>query len=391
MICIPVVLTSTFIAPEGESVLFAQKLFGIMGATMLLQVTVGHRMPLVAGPAAILLMCTVSTTSMGASQGAVYGSMGAASLTLALLSCGKIMACVRKLFTSRVVVAILLLLSVTMIRPISGLLFSGGHHAGVLATAIATAVAMAMANERFRGIWKSSVVIIAMVLGSFAFYAATSFPSEFTRDTVTPHLMATRLTVDPGLVLAFVFCYMALFINEISSIESLGSFVEADRMTRRNRVGTLVTAAMNVVSGLLGVVGPVDYSLSPGVVASTQCASRHTMIPAAAAMVCLAFMPGVVSVLMTIPDPVMGMVLFYLMVTQVAAGLVLVPISRAAGSFRDGMVLGLPLLIDVLITFAPAEAFSSLPDIAVPIASNGFVMGIILVLVLEHVLLPVKK
>ena len=56
MICIPVVLTSTFVAPEGEMVFFTQKLFALSGLTIIAQVLFGHKMPLVAGPAAVLLM-----------------------------------------------------------------------------------------------------------------------------------------------------------------------------------------------------------------------------------------------------------------------------------------------------------------------------------------------
>ena len=53
MICIPVVLTSTFVAPAGEMVFFTQKLFALCGLTIIVQVLIGHRLPLVAGPAAL--------------------------------------------------------------------------------------------------------------------------------------------------------------------------------------------------------------------------------------------------------------------------------------------------------------------------------------------------
>jgi xanthine/uracil permease len=153
----------------------------------------------------------------------------------------------------------------------------------------------------------------------------------------------------------------------------------------------IMQGVMNVVAGAMGVVGPVDYSLSPGVVASTSCASRYTVIPAAVAMIVLAFIPDAVSVLLTIPQPVMGVVLLYLMATQVAAGLHLAEGSGAVKSFKDGLVLAIPIMFTVILSFAPQSALSTIPSLLRPIVGNGFVMGIIIILLLEHLFLKDKK
>ena len=195
------------------------------------------------------------------------------------------------------------------------------------------------------------------------------------------------MELDAGVVIAFIFCYVALFINQVGSVQSLGEFTGADGMERRQSRGMVVQGVMNIVSGALGVVGPVDYSLSPGVVASTSCASRYTVIPAAVAMIVLAFIPDAVSVLLTIPQPVMGVVLLYLMATQVAAGLHLMQSSSAVVSFKDGLVLGIPIMFTVILSFAPADALSTIPSLLRPIVGNGFVMGIIIILLLEHLFL----
>ena len=89
MICLPVVLTSTFIAPEGEVVAFTQKLFALCGITIIIQVLWGHRLPLVAGPAAVLLMGVLAAASQGHAPSVIYPSMmiGGALVTL-LAVCG---------------------------------------------------------------------------------------------------------------------------------------------------------------------------------------------------------------------------------------------------------------------------------------------------------------
>jgi xanthine/uracil permease len=289
-------------------------------------------------------------------------------------------------------VAIVVLISFTMAKPIVGMLFSDADHQLLsMVFAVVTVVAMAVANNLLRGVWKSMVVIVAMILGSLFYYSMVGFPKTFVTDSVAPQLFIGGVEFDAGVVIAFIFCYIALFINQVGSVQSLGEFTAADNMGRRQSRGMVVQGLMNVVAGAIGVVGPVDYSLSPGVVASTSCASRYTVIPAAVAMIVLAFLPDVVSVLLTIPQPVMGVVLLYLMATQVAAGLHLAESSGAVKSFKDGLVLAIPIMFTVILSFAPQSALSTIPSLLRPIVGNGFVMGIIIILLLEHLFLKERQ
>ena len=388
MICIPVVLTSTFVAPEGQTLFFTQKLFALMGITMIVNALWGHRLPLVAGPAAVLLMGVLAAKGQGSGSEAIYPSMAIGGAIIALLAAFGLMRKVQSVFTPRIVVAIVVLISFTMAKPIVGMIFSDTEHQLLAMTfAVVTVVAMAVANNLLRGVWKSMVVIVAMIVGSIFYYCITGFPKSFVTDSVAPQLFVGGVELDAGVVIAFIFCYIALFINQVGSVQSLGEFTGADGMERRQSRGMVVQGVMNIVSGALGVVGPVDYSLSPGVVASTSCASRYTVIPAAVAMIVLAFIPDAVSVLLTIPQPVMGVVLLYLMATQVAAGLHLMQSSSAVVSFKDGLVLGIPIMFTVILSFAPADALSTIPSLLRPIVGNGFVMGIIIILLLEHLFL----
>ena len=392
MICIPVVLTSTFIAPEGEMVFFTQKLFIICGITLVVQVLSGHRLPLVAGPAAVLLMGVIAATNQGHTASTIYPSMIVGGALVTLLAAVGAMKYIQKIFTPRIVAAIVILISFTMAKPILGLIFSDMTHAGLaLVSTIVGVAVMAWANNIFKGIWKSTVVILAMILGSIFYYSMTEFPKEFVSDTIAPQLVLAEFKLDAGVVIAFLFCYIALLINQVGSVQSLGDFVGATNMGKRQNRGLLITGVMNMVSGAMGVPGPVDYSLSPGVVASTSCASRYTMLPAAVAMVVLAIFPDAVAVLLTIPKPIMGIVLLYLMATQVAAGFEIVHSSKAVLSFRDGVILGIPIMLTLILSFVPAEAMQSVPSLLRPIVGNGFVMGIIVVLILEHLVLRTKK
>ncbi|MBO7219593.1 MAG: purine/pyrimidine permease [Alistipes sp.] len=388
MICIPVVLTSTFIAPAGEVVFFTQKLFALSGIAIIVQVLVGHRLPLVAGPAAVLLMGVIAAASQGHPASTIYPSMIIGGAMVTILALVGAMKYIQRVFTPRIVAAIVLLISFTMAKPIVGLIFADKSHAGLaLAATIVGVVVMAWANSIFKGIWKSTVVILAMILGSLSYYCLTEFPQQFMSDTVAPKLFLAEYNLDAGVIIAFLFCYIALLINQVGSVQALGEFVGAEGMVKRQKRGLLITGIMNMASGALGILGPVDYSLSPGVVASTSCASRYTMLPAALAMIVLALFPKAVAVLLTIPQPIMGIVLLFLMATQVAAGFEIIHSTKAVLSFKDGVVLGLPIMLTIILSFAPAEVMASVPSLLRPIVGNGFVMGIIIVLLLEHIFL----
>ena len=392
MICIPVVLTSTFVAPEGEMVFFTQKLFVVCGLAIIIQVLWGHRLPLVAGPAAVLLMGVIAARSQGHDASTIYPSMIVGGALVTLLAAVGAMKYIQRIFTPRIVAAIVVLIPFTMAKPIVGLIFADKAHAGLaLAATIVGIALMAWANKAFRGIWKSAVVIIAMVAGSLFYYCLTGFPKSFVSDSVAPRIFLGEYHLDAGVILAFLFCYIALLINQIGSVQSLGQMVGASHMERRQKRGLLVTGLFHMLCGTTGVLGVVDYSLSPGVVASTSCASRYTILPAAVAMILLALFPQVVAALLTIPQPIMGIVLLFLMATQVAAGLEIIHSSKAVLSFRDGLVLGMPIMVTIILSFAPAEAMAAVPSLLRPIVVNGFVMGIIVVLILEHLVLREKK
>lgn len=392
MICIPVVLTSTFIAPEGQMVFFTQKLFAVCGAAIIVQVLWGHRLPLVAGPAAVLLMGVIAAKSQGHDASTIYPSMIMGGALVSLLAAVGVMKHIQKIFTPRIVAAIVVLISFTLAKPIVGLIFADKAHAGLaLVSTIVGLALMAWANKVLRGIWKSMVVILAMILGSIFFYSMTEFPKEFVSDSVAPQFILSEIKLDAGVILAFLFCYIALIINQIGSVQSLGEMVEAPNMAQRQKRGLLITGLFNMLSGATGVLGVVDYSLSPGVVASTSCASRYTILPAAVAMILLSLFPEAVAVLLTIPQPIMGIVLLFLMATQVAAGFEIIHSSKAVHSFRDGLVLGIPIMLTIILSFAPAEAMAAVPSWLRPIVGNGFVMGIIVVLLLEHLVLREKS
>jgi xanthine/uracil permease len=86
-----------------------------------------------------------------------------------------------------------------------------------------------------------------------------------------------------------------------------------------------------------------------------------------------------------VPSIVVGSVFLYLSAYQIAAGLAVA--AEEAGRFQmeDGLVMGLPLLLGTVVAFAPAPWVAAFPLPLRPIAGNGFLVGVVAVLILEHV------
>ena len=378
----------------AEQTFYLQKLFGIMGIAMIVQVLWGHRLPLIIGPASVLLIGILSTVSSGIA--AVYTGIMIGGLVLTVLAYSGLLGKLQFVFTPRIVTVILILIAFTLTPVILKLVLGDTVHALFnLFFTLIMVLALVVGNKLLRGIWKSTTVLWGIVGGVLVYYLANGFPTlTSTGSGIMPEqatLFNFPLEFETGTILAFLFCYIALIVNELGSIQAVGHMLQADRMDRRTSRGVGIVGVTNVLSGMFGVIGPVDYSMSPGVISATGCASRYTLIPAGIGLILCAFFPSVVGILVTIPGVVMGAILLYLMATQLAAGMQMLVRERAITDFDSGVVVGLPLMVALLLSFAPSEVVNLIPSLFRPIVGNGFVMGVVSVLILEHLIFRKSK
>ena len=389
VLCIAVVSTSVFVAtgtPE-DRLFFSQKLFAVMGIAGFVQVVWGHRLPIVVGPAAVLLVGVMASLAASAEVSAIYSSIAIGGVLITLLTIGGLMRYVQRIFTPRIVVVILMLIATTLAPTIKNLVFpahaSHNEHLFGLLFAVVGVVLMVVANRNLKGVAKSLVIPMALVVGSIAYFAIFDAPQHVSSAASWRGLLIDGFVFDWSLVVAFVICYIALAINDIGSIESLGGMLGIKDMDKRMKRGVRITGIMNIVAGSMGVLGPVNYSMSPGVIASTGCASRYALIPATLLLAACALFPDVIWVLTAIPSPVIGVILLFLMGTQLAASFEMMQSTRSAATFADALTLGLPIMEALLFQLMPKGVA---PDVIQPLVGNGFAMGVIVVMIMEHVI-----
>ncbi|WP_270592814.1 MULTISPECIES: uracil-xanthine permease family protein [Butyricimonas] len=377
----------------AEQTFYLQKLFGIMGIAMIVQVLWGHRLPLIIGPASVLLIGILFTVSSGIP--AVYTGIMVGGLVLTVLAYSGLLGKLQFVFTPRIVTVILILIAFTLTPVILKLVLGDAVHTLFnLFFTLVMVLALVIGNKLLRGIWKSTTVLWGIVGGVLVYYGVFGFPMlPSTGAGIMPEQATVfnfPLNFEAGTILAFLFCYIALIVNELGSIQAVGHMLQADQMDQRTTRGVGIVGVTNVLSGLFGVIGPVDYSMSPGVISATGCASRYTLLPAGAGLILCAFFPSVVGMLVTIPGVVMGAILLYLMATQLAAGLQMLVREKAITDFDSGVVVGLPLMVALLLSFAPEGVLNLIPSLFKPIVGNGFVMGVITVLIMEHLIFKKK-
>lgn len=396
VVILGVIVSKIHLTDPAEQVFYMQKLFGLMGITLIVQVLWGHRLPLVIGPASVLLIGVLASASSG--MEVVYTSIFVCGALLAILAFCGLLSRLQFIFTPRIITVILCLIAFTLSPIILRLVFEDTAHTMFnLFFTLGLTLAMFVANQLLKGVWKSTVVLLALAAGSLVYFLANGTPQAASGPLTTAgstgnlSLFSFVPEFDLSVILSFLFCFIALLINELGSIQAVGRLLKAEGLEPRTTRGVGIVGLSNMLSGALGVVGPVDYSMSPGVISATGCASRYTLIPAGIGLVICAFFPGLIHLLGNIPEVVMGTILLYLMASQLSAGMQMLVKEQAISNFNSGITIGFPLMVALLLSFAPQEVISRIPALVRPIIGNGFVMGVVSVLLLEHLIFRSPK
>ena len=394
------VVSSVHYSDSANQVVYLQKMFLITAVMLFLQVLIGHRLPLICGPAAVLLIGVIA--SQGFDISSVYSSVMAGGIIIAILGATGLFGYLKRLFTNRVVAVVLLLIAFTLAPTILKLMMnpkSGIPPILNFTFAVAFVFAMFLLHRVLSGIWKSTLIIWSLILGSlfyFIFFPTGSTDKLFLETRLISGFFSgftLKPSFEPGVLVSFLFCYLALSINDLGSIQAIGVLLSPSHMERRITRGLTLTGLANVAAGFFGTIGPVNFSLSPGVITSTGCASRFCLFPAAGIIGVLAFFPSIIGIIGSVPSVVIGCLLLYILTSQIAAGLIVTfqGLDEKGFQFESGLIIGLPVLFGTVIAFLPAAILDSFPVVLKPICGNGFVVGVVFALVLEHVIFRPPK
>lgn len=376
--------------PSGidQQVIYIQRLFFVVAVALFSQVIWGHRLPIIIGPATVFLIGIAAGGK--SSLEAVYTSILLGGLLLTFVSISGLFAHLKKLFTSTVVAVILILVALTLTPMILNLITTPTTQASSFSNlffSLTMVLCMFIAAKHLRGLWKSTLIFWAILGGTLAYFLI--FPQSPLPSNNLPAAaffwqgLTPSFVFDSGVFLSFLICFLALSVNDLGSIQAMEELLKPDNMEKRMTRGITVTGLINVLSGFLGVIGSVNFSFSPGVIIASGAASRYTLIPTSLGLLALSFLPKTIAILGSIPSVVIGSSMIYLMCSQIAGGLQ-VALSQKY-KFENGLIIGLPMILGVIISYLPPAVLNTFPPILKPVLGNGFVVGVIAVLIMEHI------
>jgi xanthine/uracil permease len=119
----------------------------------------------------------------------------------------------------------------------------------------------------------------------------------------------------------------------------------------------------------------------------SRVASRFGITFCGAILVVAAFVPKLAALLALVPAPVVGAALCVGLGGQVGAGLAIISAHQRKLTGRDYLVVGVPVIVGTMVSILPSGFLAALPAAAQVFMGNGLIVGIVLVLSLEHLLL----
>ena len=255
------VAASVHLLDASAQINYLQILFFACGITLLCQVFWGHRLPLIPGPSAVLLTGLIA--GQGSGFNTIYTSVMIGGLFIALLSVSGLFIQLRRLFTVNVITVVLLLIAFMLAPTIMNLIIDNETGARALYNlffALGLIFLTFLFYGLLKGIWKSTLIIWAAAAGVILYFIV--FPGDLKvsiplkvifRKGLFDHIIFP-LSFEPGLILSFIFCFVALSINDLGSIQSVNELLETKDQDKRISKGIFFTGLANIFSGLMGVI-----------------------------------------------------------------------------------------------------------------------------------------
>ena len=364
-----------------------QKLLLTCALAQVLQVLWGHRLPGLVGTSTVLVVGVMTTA--GAGRAAMSGGLVIGGVLVALLGVSGLGGRMRRFFTRPILASTLMLISINLAPSLRGLLWGPGGAVSFFFGLLLCLVMLA-AGAWLKGVWAAGVMLAGLLAGSAVYHLAGLGPAAGAWHPGGPAFPALGLVApvwDPGVAVAFALCYLAVMSNELATVEALNLVVKPRGEEKRAGRALTVCGISGALAGMLGAPGVVTYSTSPALAVSSRSKSRFTFLPAALGLLALAFWPSGLELFGLTPKPVVGAILLYVMAASAHTSIGIMS-GRSGVRWREGVVLGAAMGAGMVVAFLPPETALAVPAMARPVLTNGFVVGLVAALFLEHVLLP---
>lgn len=405
----PIAIAGLFHLSPADTAEFVQRTMFVLGLSGVLQVLIGHRLPINEGPAGLWwgvfaiyagFAGTIYSSTEQALQ-SLEGGMIVSGVIFIFLAAFGLLEKMAKLFTPTVTFIYLLLL----ILQLSGSFLNGmlglPNEAGtirplILAGSAATLLAaFYFSSHRIQWVRQYSV-IISLAFGWLLFLLIGEAPlmaSSGNQLFSLPGLFVFGPPLfDSGTVVTAAFITLLLTANMIASIRVMEEVMAHLHATGRKgsyRSAGVAAGLNQMLGGAFSAIGSVPISGAAGFVAQTGNASVRPFFAGSLLVVGMSLFPPVMNGLASLPAPV-GYAVTFVIFSRMA-GFAFAEMEKETEQDRARLVAGVSLLAGVGVMFVPAAAFTNLPAAAASILNNGLILGTMTAICVEQFLRAADK
>ncbi|SHM53586.1 purine/pyrimidine permease [Gracilibacillus kekensis] len=400
-VALPIVVGAIFEMSFSEVAGLMQRTFFIVGLASLLQSIIGHRMPIMEGPAGIWISIFSVMAATGLQNGtSLDGTLQLLETTmiitgvfLFLFGIFKISQYILPIFTPLVTGTFFFLLTVqlsgTFLQGMLGLQGDSAHIQVKEALIATFTFIVVLGLSIFAKGWLSSYSMFLGILFGWIIFIVVEGQAPVIGNVALFALPQVFAFGEPvfdlsAIPIAFITAII-LISNVVASVvavdQTLGN-TGGERKKEINR-GTTVFGINHGLSGMFSSIANVPLSTSAGFIGLTGQKRKKPFVYASLLLMVIAFFPPIVTYISSIPSPVANAALmasFVQLVGLAIRNVTLVPLDN-----RRVTIIGIAYLIGMGTMFLPAEVFSELPLLVQNVMSNGLLVGTALVIILEQI------
>ncbi|WP_053217913.1 purine/pyrimidine permease [Virgibacillus senegalensis] len=400
-VALPIVIGSIYEMNFTEVAGLMQRTFFIVGVASLLQGLLGHRLPIMEGPAglwiSIFSVMAVTGSQQGMSNGETLQSVETAMLLtggfLFLFGVFHLAEKLLPLFTPLVTGSFLFLLTIQL----SGTFLEGmlgiqqeieAIHGTEAILAFLTFFIVLGLSIFGRGWLGNYAVLIGIVLGWLSYRLFVGNDSAQTADVAgfaLPEWFAWGTPNMDWSVIPIAFITAVILLsNVVASVVATSQSVygKAAYSSKQINRGSAVLGVNHGLVGMFSAIANVPLATSAGFIKMTGQTRKQPFLYASGLLILVAFFPPLVAWISGIPAPIANAAILATFVQLMGLGLSNI-VSEPLDS-RRLTIIGVSYLFGIGCMFLPMEVFAELPLLIQNLASNGLLVGTILVIILEQ-------
>ncbi|QTN01031.1 uracil permease [Sediminibacillus dalangtanensis] len=400
-VALPIVIGSLYEMNFIEVAGLMQRTFFIVGAASLLQGLLGHRLPIMEGPAglwiSIFSVMAVTGAQQGMSTGETLRSVETAMLFtggfLVIFGVFRLAEKLLPLFTPLVTGSFLFLLTIQL----SGTFLEGmlgiqqeveAIHGTEAILAFLTFFIVLGLSIFGKGWLGNYAVLIGIVIGWISYSIFVGNEPSQTVDVAgfsVPEWFAWGVpNMDWGVVPIAFITAVILLSNVVASVVATSQSVYGKPSYSSSQInrGSTVLGVNHGLVGMFSAIANVPLATSAGFIKMTGQTRKRPFLYASGLLIIVAFFPPIVAWISGIPAPIANAAILATFVQLMGLGL-----SNVASEPLDSRrltIIGVSYLFGIGCMFLPMEVFAELPVLIQNLASNGLLVGTVLVIVLEQ-------